>query len=123
MNVEEQASADEKAERTRYEDMLETVVRSGGSAFPVTGRIDHGSGQMYVRSEGMSLRDWLAGQIAPALVGQWSESAALEAYKRADDMLKVRLRLPPVTDEALAATKELVETEVPSPFIDSGVEF
>ena len=61
------------------------VVNTGGPAFPVSGH------------EGMTIRDWLAGQVIstmPQMLGvKYSPViAAEEAYKVADAMLAVRVR-------------------------------
>jgi len=76
----------------------------GGPAFPGKRFLRQGEPasyryeEGYVPTEGMVLRDWLAGTMASGLLGSWggrltSEIASLiagEAYMMADAMLKAR---------------------------------
>ena len=60
-------------------------IDEGGQAFPVTDYFD---------MDGMTLRDYFAGQALPAIIGrpEWPELilAADEAYKIADAMIAER---------------------------------
>lgn len=75
------------------------ITNDGGPAFP-------GPCQHETRSdihEGMSLRDWFAGQALTGLLAKdqlWSAVAGREAYEMADAMLKAREAgngMPPAT--------------------------
>lgn len=61
----------------------------GGPAFPVIA--ENGLGHI---SDGMTLRDWFAGQYVTGLCQKWAnaDEAAANAYKFADAMLRERSR-------------------------------
>jgi hypothetical protein len=72
------------------------MPRDGGAAFPFTHASGYGESTV---SEGMSLREWFAGQaMAALLVGTPTEgdstafrkAVAISAYQMADEMLKAR---------------------------------
>jgi hypothetical protein len=75
-------------------------IDDGGQAFPVQTPEYGGMPPSYV--EGMSLRDWFAGQMMAALIAAYDEinyeAAALRAYRRADAMLKAR-KVPQFLDD------------------------
>ena len=73
------------------------TTNDGGPAFPVADS-HHASGQVQYGSNGMTLRDYFAGQ---ALAGLWAnpredyagttrEDKAVESYRQADAMLAAR---------------------------------
>ena len=70
-----------------------TQDKTGGPAFPIKGR---GAFDLeLVQAEGMTLRDWFAGQVISSVKG-WhpadkrGRSSAVIAYEIADDMIKAR---------------------------------
>lgn len=80
-------------------------MNDGGQAFPIgtkTTHKDHYSGTEYPDEygyeSGMSLRDWFAGQALVGILASYAnehhvaqaEACAMEAYLRADAMLKAR---------------------------------
>ena len=63
-----------------------STINDGGPAFPA-GNLTHGG------HEGMTLRDWFAGQaLAGMLIGEWlsDKGVATLAYEYADAMLAAR---------------------------------
>ena len=72
---------------------------TGGPAFPYSA-LQPGGPTMYADSEGMTLRDWFAGQAASGICSSRDEAGVLlehgyewiatEAYRVADAMLKER---------------------------------
>jgi len=68
-------------------------MKDGGPAFPVPDT-HHPDGQIQYGTNGMSLRDWFAGQALAGLVSEHgrydSTGAALDAYSIADAMLRAR---------------------------------
>ena len=71
-----------------------SALHDGGPAFPKSGHVDH-DGFRVDEQQGMTLRDWFAGQAlggaATRGFGQiGSERAATQAYKLADAMLAAR---------------------------------
>jgi uncharacterized protein YodC (DUF2158 family) len=79
-------------------------IDDGGPAFPIPA-IQHSRNadwQTEYGHDGMTLRDWFAGQIAPAIWKQfnddgtatefpdWKTGVAIEAYRMADAMLAAR---------------------------------
>lgn len=73
----------------------EPMVQEGGPAFPIVADVGNAVHIQY----GMSLRDWFAGQVLPAVAAQmWTDvvsghpahQAAATAYAIADAMLKER---------------------------------
>lgn len=67
----------------------------GGPAFPVLGKMS--DGEPYAQHEGMTLRDWFAGQALAGMLahpttnpGMTWDVYAEEAYYMADAMLKAR---------------------------------
>lgn len=75
---------------------MTTTQDDGGPAFPVLGKMS--SGEPYAQHEGLSLRDWFAGQAIPTVInkcedyhGGWSADAvAACCYMVADAMLAAR---------------------------------
>ena len=67
-------------------------IDNGGQAFPVQVPEYNGMPASYI--DGMSLRDWFAGQALPALISYDDyldySAAAVHAYKHADAMLEAR---------------------------------
>jgi hypothetical protein len=76
---------------------MNTAINNGGPAFPIPDS-HHANGQVQYGSNGMSLRDWFAGQaLAGALqnyttskFGCTEKEVALGAYRYADAMLAAR---------------------------------
>jgi hypothetical protein len=71
--------------------MENNKIDDGGSAFPLAGSSDYS----YAPRDGMSLRDWFAAEIMPAIYTKYfdqdSESGiAIAAYRMADAMLAAR---------------------------------
>ncbi len=70
------------------------TVNDGGPAFPVPDS-HYADGQVQYGSNGMTLRDWYAGQALAGLEANSSvdmtvEDAAVMAYQLADAMIKAR---------------------------------
>jgi len=66
-------------------------MTDGGPAFPVLKHYENG--HIAQVSEGMTLRDWLAGMAMQALVrDNYFDVVATKAYMMADLMLKERLK-------------------------------
>ena len=72
-----------------------TPIHNGGPAFPVTDS-RHPNGQIEYGSNGMTLRDWFAGQALTGLLADSNASSkslyVKDAYDLADAMLVVRER-------------------------------
>lgn len=74
---------------------MDKLINDGGPAFPraVHDNYDIVNGKISPQ-EGMTLRDWFAGQaVAGLLSGNWemnSRDAASDAYDVADEMMKAR---------------------------------
>ena len=69
------------------------VKDNGGPAFPMSAHPDHGYGPGESVKEGMTLRDWFAGQALAGLAATIATSVdgvAVYAYGIADAMLKAR---------------------------------
>ena len=80
-------------------------TEDGGAAFPASPTYGP-NGNLFrpadIGCEGMSLRDWFAGQVAPVIWKQyqedgtavkfpnWKEGVSVEAYRIADAMLEAR---------------------------------
>jgi hypothetical protein len=81
--------------------MINIWEEHGGPAFPVTLQTARG-GEERTTFKGMSLRDWLAGQVMAEMIrlstdsdGGWSaENVAYGCYNLADAMLKARETTP-----------------------------
>ena len=84
---------------------MSRAIDNGGPAFPTIGNIAHNSD--WLSDDGMTLRDWLAGQALPAIItatsaGQHDPSAkhgkgvvgsmAADAYEIADAMIAARAK-------------------------------
>lgn len=68
------------------------ATKDGGPAFPRP-PIGEDCGRPYGHNDGMSLRDWFAGQALAGLLAQYGadpEWTAIAAYKEADAMLAAR---------------------------------
>lgn len=73
-----------------------TTIDDGGPAFPVPD-FTYPSGQTQYGTQGMSLRDWFAGQALPAIIqeiGRDAHHCAKEAYHHADAMMEARKPKP-----------------------------
>jgi len=77
---------------------MNTLINDGGPAFPVADT-KHWDGQIQYGTNGMSLRDWLAGQALAGIMTRNSSSASnslnwvpVKAYALADAMLAARER-------------------------------
>ena len=77
---------------------MSTPINDGGPAFHVADTL-HAKGQVQYGFNGMTLRDWFAGQALPTMLHDWCESdprhfeaVALNCYKLADFMLAARER-------------------------------
>jgi hypothetical protein len=71
---------------------MNTLIKDGGPAFPVPDS-HHANGQVQYGANGMTLRDWLAGQALPrATIGAGGSAPAIaaRAYFIADAMLAAR---------------------------------
>jgi hypothetical protein len=72
-----------------------TTINDGGPAFPVPDS-HHANGQVQYGANGMTLRDWFAGQAlagmcaVPVPRSTKAETFADSAYVLADEMLKAR---------------------------------
>lgn len=74
-------------------------AKDGGTAFPIEGYQSDGFGVNVIKSAGMSLRDWYAGQALKGIAGiaakadkrYWNAIAA-ECYEAADAMLAERTK-------------------------------
>ncbi len=65
--------------------------KTGGQAFPRAGKYDPDYGASEGGIDGMTLRDWFAGQALSGLVQNLgSEQASRMAYGYADTMLRAR---------------------------------
>jgi uncharacterized protein YodC (DUF2158 family) len=74
-----------------------TDAKDGGPAFPQNDLSAYGMGPSEVQSQGMSLRDWFAGQALAGMMAAQSvphsaEKWAFAAYTVADAMMAVRSR-------------------------------
>lgn len=73
-----------------------TKLDDGGSAFPRTGSFTSDGDKRFdsISLDGMSLRDWFAGQALPHLIsgaiGMGPKQKCEQAYKYADAMLAAR---------------------------------
>jgi hypothetical protein len=71
------------------------TTNDGGPAFPVIGESNHPDGGRYLFNQGMTLRDYFAGQALAGLMGDQTIKAmpdefAESAYIAADSMLAAR---------------------------------
>ena len=79
-----------------------STPNNGGPAFPIPHHEMTIEGQTLRETQGMSLRDWFAGQIAPTIwrefqedgtsakFPEWKNGVAIESYRIADAMLAER---------------------------------
>ena len=98
--------------------MENNKIDDGGSAFPLAGSSDYS----YEPQVGMSLRDWFAAEIMPAIYTKYfdqdSESGiAIAAYRMADAMLAARQHHP--QDPVVAVTKQRDELKAAMQIIAS----
>ncbi len=68
------------------------TTNDGGPAFPLMGESNHPDGGRYLFNQGMTLRDYFAGQtLAADYMGDYDYAErAKAAYKAADAMLAAR---------------------------------
>lgn len=67
------------------------MIDNGGAAFPRNDRMTHDESLIY-QEQGMTLRDWFAGQALAGYLAAGSDDAktAAAAYWHSDNMLKAR---------------------------------
>lgn len=75
--------------------MTDDTYKDGGPAYPQPQVSDGMGGIEYTEVEGMSLRDWFAGQVLIGIYaadpgGKHQSDLAQQAYSQADWMLKAR---------------------------------
>jgi hypothetical protein len=70
---------------------MSTPINNGGPAFPVSCAADGTPLRAsYQDTDGMSLRDWFAGQALTGVQAPTAEGVAAAAYRVADAMLAAR---------------------------------
>lgn len=79
---------------------MATGINDGGTIFPTTVSREEGGNTLTVPANGLSIRDWFAGQAVATLIDisrgdntrgrTYPEHVARQAYQIADAMLKAR---------------------------------
>jgi hypothetical protein len=81
---------------------MSTQIDDGGLAFPIPSHVDKLKSRIYETQQGMTLRDWFAGQALGDITShsmrdewarsgpEWRDAVALECYKFADAMIEAR---------------------------------
>jgi CobQ-like glutamine amidotransferase family enzyme len=76
---------------------MENEINTGGPAFPQSDLSAYGMGPSQTCNEGMTLRDWFAGQIIGHIYTRSNNLPSIdakEAYQIADEMVKAREAKP-----------------------------